>query len=318
METYEIIILAIIMLLLALFAIYLIFGYKAIKLILIPNRQRDKEHYPAVSPDKTHQQRYEQEWLKNAQHEEVYIHSFDKLKLVGYLYLNPKKTNKYILAVHGHNGYWKELSIPCKHYYEDLGFNILFIDQRAQNKSEGKYMTMGYREKFDVIDWCKYIINKDPQAKICLLGHSMGASTVMMTTGMKILPNNVKCAIEDCGYSSIKEQILYIASMDQKKIPTFLLSSIFVVARLFFHISFIKDSPVEMLNKSTTPMLFIHGGSDKYVPFKFLDKNYRALSNKAVYKDKLAVPSACHGMSFIYDEDAYIDKSEKFIKKFIK
>lgn len=318
MEVYQIVLLSLLFLLLALFAIYLIFGYRVLKIMLTPNKERDKEHFPAVSPDKTHSQRYEQKWLRKSKHEQVSIKSYDSLKLVGYLYMNPVKTNKYVIAVHGHNGYWKELSIPCKHYYEDLGFNILFIDQRAQNKSEGKYMTMGYKEKFDVISWCNFITSKDSNAKICLLGHSMGAATVMMTTGMKKLPSNVKCAIEDCGYSTIKEQVEFIVSLEKKKIPNFLLSSIYLVARLFFRMSFLKDSPVDMLAKSKTPMLFIHGGSDNYVPFEFLEKNYRALSNREVYKDKLVVPPACHGMSFIYDEKSYIEKSENFIKKFIK
>jgi len=317
MQIYQIVLLSLLLLLLALFAIYLIFGYKVLKIMLTPNKERDKEHFPAESPDKTHLQRYEQKWLKETAHEEVSIKSFDKLKLVGYLYMNKVKTNKYILAMHGYNGYWKELSIPCKHYYEDLGYNILFIDERAQNKSEGKYMTMGYKEKFDAISWCDFITSKDPSALICLFGHSMGAATVMMATGMKTLPTNVKCAIEDCGYSSIKEQFLYILSID-RSIPKFLLSAVYLVAKVFYNISFTKDSPIQMLNQSTTPMLFIHGGSDTFVPFRFLDINYNALTNKEVYKDKLVVQPACHGMSFIYDESAYIDKSEKFLQKFIK
>lgn len=318
MQLYQIILLSLLILIVVLFVIYLIFGYKVVKIMLTPNRERDKEHSPAVSPDKTHQQRYEQVWLKNTSHTEVSIVSFDKLKLVGYLYMNKVASNKYIIAVHGYNGYWKELSIPCKHYYEDLGYNILFIDQRAQNKSEGKYMSMGYNEKFDVIKWCNFIISSDSQAQICLFGHSMGAATVMMDCGMKSLPRNVKCAIEDCGYSSIKEQVNYIANIEKRTIPDFLLSSLSVAAKLFFHISFTKDSPTVMLNRSKTPMLFIHGGSDTYVPFKFLERNYQALTNKDVYKDKLVVQPACHGMSFIYDEKAYIEKSEYFLQKCIK
>jgi len=317
MQLYQIILIILAGLLVSLSMLYIVTGKIMLKITLTPDKDRDKEHNPAISPDKTHTQRYEQEWLAKAPHEDVYINSKDKLKLHGHLYINTQKSHKYVVACHGYNGYWKELSIPCKHYYEDLGFNVLFIDQRAQGESEGKYMTMGYKEKFDVVAWCNFIVKKDPDSKILLLGHSMGAATVMMVSGMSTMPSNVKCIIEDCGYPSIKEQIL--DTLDKMKVPTKLMYSAgSVVARLFYGISFTKDSPRDALKKTKVPFLFIHGGSDTFVPSKFLQINYDSLTNKAIYKDKLVVPAACHGMSFIYDEKAYIEKSESYIKKFIK
>jgi len=317
MQLYQILLIILAGLILSFSIIYLITGVIMLKTTLTPDRERDKEHKPAVSPDKTHSQRYEQEWLAKAPHEGVYITSKDKLKLYGHLYMNPQKSHKYVVACHGYNGYWKELSIPCKHYYEDLGFNALFIDQRAQGQSEGKYMTMGYKEKFDVVAWCKFIVGKDPSAKILLLGHSMGAATVMMVSGMTTLPENIKCIIEDCGYPSIKEQIL--ETLEKMKVPTkFMYYASSIVAKLFYGISFTKGSPREALKKTKVPFLFIHGGDDTFVPTKFLQMNYDSLTDRSIYKDKLVVPGACHGMSFIYDEKAYIEKSESYIKKFIK
>lgn len=70
----------------------------------------------------------------------------------------------------------------AKQYYK-AGFNILMPDLRGHGDSEGQYTTMGYYESVDVIDWIKEIIKKDPDALIVLHGISMGAATVMLTTG---------------------------------------------------------------------------------------------------------------------------------------
>ena len=54
----------------------------------------------------------------------------------------------------------------------------------------------------------KVLTENGQQEQITLYGVSMGAATVMMTSGEK-LPDNVKAIVEDCGYSTVNQELQY-------------------------------------------------------------------------------------------------------------
>ena len=63
---------------------------------------------------------------------------------------------------------------------------------------------MGWLERNDLLNWIDLIVSSDADARILLYGGSMGAATVMMTTGDPRLPRNVVSAIVDSGYTSAR------------------------------------------------------------------------------------------------------------------
>ena len=69
------------------------------------------------------------------------------------------------------------------------------------------------------------------------------------------------------------------------------------------------------LKKSKTPVLFIHGEQDDYVPFEMLQKNFDACASE---KDMLVVPDATHADSYKVHPELYWNKVEKFTNKYIK
>ena len=123
------------------------------------------------------------------------------------LYKQTPESNKYAILVHGYRSQPKSLSYLAKHYFE-AGYNVLVPYMRAHKGSDYEYSTMGWNERFDIIDWISYIDSTSTNPSIVLHGVSMGAATVMMTTGEN-LPHCVKCAIEDCGYTSVYDAYAY-------------------------------------------------------------------------------------------------------------
>lgn len=67
--------------------------------------------------------------------------------------------------------------------YHDLGFNLLLVDQRAQNGSAGRYITFGVRESRDVRPWVELHNREFGPEPVFLGGVSMGATTVLMAAG---------------------------------------------------------------------------------------------------------------------------------------
>ena len=264
------------------------------------------------NPNNSNDQREEDIWIYNYYKKEyVYINSFDNLKLHGYKIKN--NSSKWAITVHGYTNNAEYMSSYAYKYYT-LGYNLLMPDLRGHGKSEGNYIGMGWHDRLDILKWIEFILKEDKEAEILLHGVSMGAATVMMVSG-EDLPPNVKVIIEDCGYTSAKNQLSYkLKSMF--KLPSFPfinLCSLICKIKANYFIS--EASAIKQVEKSKVPILFIHGDKDKFVPFYMLDKLYDACKAP---KDKLIVKEAGHAKSEKIATDIYWDKVINFINKYIK
>ena len=146
-----------------------------------------------------------------------------------------------------------------------------------------------------------------------LFGISMGGATVMMTAG-EDLPGNVKAVIEDCGYTSVKDE-LAVQLKRMYKLPSFPLvpvTSLIARHRAGFFLG--EASAVEQLKKTTLPVLFIHGEADAFVPFSMLDPLYQATGGP---KEKYTVPGAGHGGAYSADPEQYIHVMQNFLTQYI-
>ena len=173
-------------------------------------------------------------WFKNSNYKEVYVKSFDKKKLHAYEIKN--KLNTWVIIVHGYTNSALEMLDVAYNFYKK-GYSILLIDQRAHGKSDGVYSTHGFYERKDMLSWIDYI-NKKKKTKIILYGISIGGTVIMRTVGEN-LPNNVICAIEDCGFISNYDQF-YNQLKYLKFLPTNIKGTICVMPNEFFEGFFIS------------------------------------------------------------------------------
>ena len=78
--------------------------------------------------------------LMNRPCEDIYIQSFDKLKLHARLFEN-EKSNKVAILCHGYRGTaYRDFCGGATEMLE-LGYNVILIDQRAHGLSEGHSIT---------------------------------------------------------------------------------------------------------------------------------------------------------------------------------
>lgn len=159
-----------------------------------------------------------------------------------------KKTNKYIIACHGYTSKAAEMGVYAIHF-ADKGYSVLMPDARAHGESEGNLIGMGWPERFDILKWIDKIIESDPEAQIVLYGISRGAATVMMTSGEN-LPDNVKAVIEDCGYSSVFDELKWMAN-SMGHVPSFpLVYEVSLINELKSGFSLKEASAVEQVKKA--------------------------------------------------------------------
>ena len=256
--------------------------------------------------------RFQDTWIYDYKDkEDVFINSFDNLKLHGYI-LKTENSDKWAITVHGYTNKAESMSAMA-YKYHSLGYNILMPDLRGHGKSEGTYVGMGWHDRLDIIKWIDLIIKENKDAKILLHGISMGAGTVMMVSGEE-LPENVKVIIEDCGYTSAKEQLAYNLKT-MFKLPSFpILNFCSLITKIKDNYFISEASAIKQLQKAKVPILFIHGDKDKFVPFYMLDKLYNACSSK---KDKLIIKDVGHAKSESLKSDLYWNKVEDFIKPYM-
>lgn len=247
---------------------------------------------------------------------DVYIDSNDGLKLHAYEFINNEDNacGRFAVICHGFSSEAKHMKNSIKAFYE-RGYSVIAPDARAHGESEGKVRGMGWPERRDIIGWLNYINKTFPGNDIILYGVSMGASTVVMTSGEKDLPENVKAVIEDCGYSSVWDEF----SLQMKNmfhLPTFpLLNICSATVRLRAGYGFKEADAAGQLKNCSVPTLFIHGDADDFVPFEMLDILYEAAPCK---KEKLVIKGAGHAMSSSADPELYWAAVDSFLDENIK
>lgn len=247
--------------------------------------------------------------------EDVYIDSFDGLRLHGYHVQNGKQSanGNYVILVHGYGADGRYMTDFAEHFYQK-GYSLLSPDLRANGQSEGRYIGMGWLDRWDLIGWINFITQKSPTAKIVLFGISMGGAAVMNTTGEE-LPENVVAAIEDSGFSDTFDEIERLSWNGYRFPPLPFLYISSVVSEVKAGFSFKDARCLTQLQKSKTPTLFIHGTDDAVVPYYMLEQNYNAC---AAEKEKLTVNGAGHIRSVETDRQLYWNTVDAFLEKYVK
>ncbi len=255
-----------------------------------------------------------EEWLISVGYELMTLTSFDRLVLRAYYIPALKPSNKTVILAHGYGMNARSMSTYAKFYREKLGFNILMPDARGHGMSEGDYKGFGWHERLDYLKWVEAIILKNGwDEKIVLHGLSMGAATVMMTSG-EMLPVNVRAIVEDCGYTSAYEQIRY-RFKEEYRIPECLaLPVTSLLTKLRAGYFFKEATAIDQVKKSKVPTLFIHGKEDTYVPYRMVFELYEACSApKAIY----TVKGAKHANSLETDALKYVETVKAFLERYL-
>lgn len=225
---------------------------------------------------------------------------------------DPAKANGTAIVVHGYGDNHFVFLYLVRMYRDDLNYNVLFPDLQYHGYSEGDAIQMGWFDRFDVEKWAEVAHNIFKDDFMVIHGVSMGAATTMMMSGDP-QPDYVKAFVEDCGYSSVWDQLKSNLKESFHLPPFPVLTSANIVCKNRYGWSFKEASSVKQLAKCDRPMLFIHGDADDFVPFSHLQKNYDAKVNG--YKEMWVAPGAVHANSFAKYPQEYKQHVADFLEK---
>ena len=232
----------------------------------------------------------------------VVIRAHDGERLVGHLHICPNAL-RTVIAMHGWRTTWSRDFGSVSEFFHNNRCNVLYAEQRGQNNSGGAYMGFGIIERYDCLEWVRYLNRISKKTlPIYLCGVSMGATTVLMTTGFN-LPSNVVGVVADCGFTSpaaIWEHVVrknlhvHYGRINARDVRS--------VCKRRMHIDPEEYSTLDALKNCKVPVLFVHGAKDRFVPYDMTLQNYCACASE---KKLFTVPDADHGMSYFTDREGY-------------
>ncbi|MDR1950517.1 MAG: alpha/beta hydrolase [Spirochaetaceae bacterium] len=223
-----------------------------------------------------------------------------------------------VILAHGYSGDAGQLSAYARFFYEQLGFNVLLPHARGHGGSGGNYIGFGWPDRLDYLKWIEWVKSRTAPggagARIVLFGISMGAATVLMTGGENP-PPEVKAIVEDCGYTSVEEELRHQMLFRYHIRSERLLKATGALTRKRAGYSFEEASSLNQVKKIALPTLFIHGDADTFVPFRMVYSLYEACTAE---KELYVIKGAGHGMAYDVDGKEYEKRVIQFVKKYLQ
>lgn len=241
------------------------------------------------------------ERLKTAPCETIEITGQDGTRLVGHWHPG-EQPQRVIIAMHGWRSSWTVDFGLVSDFWFGHHCAVLFAEQRGQGESGGDYMGFGLLERYDCLEWVRWVNqNGYGSLPVYLSGISMGASTVLMAAGLP-LPPNVCGIMADCGFTSPAAIWKHVAQ-DNLGLSYGIRSAVVNdLCRKKIQVGADDYSCADAMRSCTVPVLFVHGTDDHFVPIEMTYENYKACKAP---KRLFVVPGADHGMSYLVDREGY-------------
>ncbi len=239
-------------------------------------------------------------WMLSQNIEHHYIISRDGLKLHGIFIRNNGDKRRIAVLVHGYQGAPSfDFSAVAEFYYNN-GFSLFLPDQRTHGDSEGKYITFGAFERYDIVDWCKYLdayTNNDYE--FILSGVSMGATTVLLAAAQ---PDMIRLnyITADCGYTSPRRIFTDVFKQWYHLPPFPILNLANIICQKLAKFSFDEFCTLDAVKNLKAPVTFLHGEADDFVIPQNSRDAYEACTGE---KQIITVEGAEHGLAYIKDRE---------------
>lgn len=239
--------------------------------------------------------------------EEVFIDSYHGYEIHGMLF-SVAESKKAILIAHGIT--WSLFgSLKYVPMFQRMGYSVLLCDHRYHGLSGGDHTSFGYFEKDDFKAWIDFLEEKFGKgAVIGVLGESLGAASALQCIKEE---TRIAYCIADCAFHDFTSllRLRLVQDFRVRFYPLITITSLIIKFRCGW--SFSQISPIKGLENISTPILFIHGSDDSFIPVEMSRKMYKlAAGLKRLY----LVPKAEHAKAFLTDPKRY----EKMVGDFIK
>ena len=228
-------------------------------------------------------------------YQDVYIpvtnQSGETENIHGWWIPHPNKEAKPLLYLHGNGITVGENAEHANRLYK-LGFSVLLIDYRGFGRSEGGFPSESQVYEDAQAAWT-YLVKQQSQ-KIFIYGHSLGGAVAV---DLALRHPEAAGLIVESSFTSLLDLTARYSWTQFFPMPLLL-------TQRFDSLAKVKDLKV--------PVLFIHGTSDRTIPFQMSQRLFAAA---AAPKQLELVPKADHGNDAIVAGPRYLEVVRNFVYK---
>jgi dipeptidyl aminopeptidase/acylaminoacyl peptidase len=182
------------------------------------------------------------------------------------------------------------------------GYAVLAADSRGHGASGGDLLSYGVRESSDVRTWADWLAESRHAERLYGLGASMGGAILLQSLATEL---RFRAVVAECPFATFEEvaedRLAQVARMP-KPIFVPVVWSGFVYARVRYGIDLRRASPADVVQRTDTPILLIHGTRDDNIPLRH-SQELQALNPRDTRL--WLVPGAGHVASLSADPGQY-------------
>jgi len=190
------------------------------------------------------------------------------------------------------------------------GLSVLLFDFRNHGESDGRFTSLGFLERLDVLGAYDFLKEKRERRRFVLLGVSMGAVAIIHAADA--FQQDLEAIIADSPFQSLNETVAHHTGM--LALPSFPFADLFV-----WNFTRITQYSAEDLNTREAlgrldeiPVLLIYGKEDRRLPPSGIQNIFDSIPSAK--KKLLLFEDAFHGAAYRINPELYVEKVVEFLE----
>lgn len=252
-------------------------------------------------------------WETDAAHETAAFTTRDGVALRGW-FLRRESERRVIVVMHGYRGEMSDVLGMSTAMWR-AGFNVLLFDFRGRGRSARAPFSMGYWETADLAAALDWVSQRVPEARVGLLGFSMGAVVALLCGA----DPRVRAIVADSAFPSQRDVLAHAAEGDARRFFRGLVPGrAFLPAMEWWHRRsgkppFDAIAPADRVaDLAGTPLLFIHGDRDHWIPVEMAQRLIDAAHEP---REAWLVGGALHCGAYFVDRMGYCSRVAEFFAR---
>jgi len=243
-------------------------------------------------------------------YEEIILTTADGLRLSAWWLPRPD-SQQVVLGLAGHRSPKSDLLGIGSGLWR-AGNNVLLFDWRSRGQSDVAQHSLAYYELRDAEAAVAYVFKRMPEARLGLMGFSMGASVALLLAARE---PRVAAVAADSPFTGIAEVVAHGAA--QLRLPPQLVVP--MADRLTgwrYGYRFGAVRPIEAVAAiSPRPLLLIHGADDNLIPVSHAHELFAAAREP---KQCWIVEGAEHCGAYFADRTGYVARTTEFFTQYLR
>jgi fermentation-respiration switch protein FrsA (DUF1100 family) len=227
-------------------------------------------------------------------------------------YMSYPQATATVIVCPGYRGKRSDVLGTCAHLWK-AGYNVLGFEYYGHGDVVGKPITLGYREINDFLGAVAYARQREPQARLGVVGYSMGAAVAIMAAARA---PEIEAIIADSAFATHRSVVAF-AVRQTLHVPFIFfdwVTDLLLWLRAGYH--FHQVEPLRDIGRiAPRPVLIIHGMKDTVVDPHDATLLYEAAGDS---KELWLLPNSEHCGAYFEDRVAYANKIVNFFNLYLK